>query len=326
MPSPVEAALLRPGEVVWGMQLPVQAQSTLFAEPWERDAGPKEIEAVARAADESGFYYVAVCDHFAIPRRLVGAMGATWYDTMTTLAYLAAKTSRTRLLTHVLVIAHRHPLVMAKSIATLDALSGGRVIVGVGAGHVPEEFALFGHDFESRGKLLDEGIEALAACLEEEYPSLPDGAMGLDGSWALSPRPVQEPRPAIWVGGSSPAAVRRAARLGDGWLPQGTPRKDLPPLIEMLVREREIAGRGPIDLGTITEWLYVGTPAWDLGRPCVTGSPAELAESLAAYLHMGVQQLQVRFPSRSASELADQVRVFGEQVGPLLRQEAAARQ
>jgi len=323
-PSLGEAALLAPGAVVWGMQLPVQAQSSLFAEPWERSAGPEEIVAVAQAADRAGAYYVAVCDHFAIPRRLVEAMGAMWYDTTTTLAYLAGLTERTRLLTHVLVLAHRHPLLIAKALATLDRLSGGRLIVGVGAGHVPEEFALLGTPFEQRGRLLDDAIRGLAASLEHEYPALPDGAQGLDGSWAVAPRPVQQPRPAIWVGGSAPAAVRRAARMGDGWLPQGTPRHQMPPLLGLLRQERAAAGKGPIDVGTITEWLYVGTPSWDVGRRCVSGTADQLAESLGEYVAMGVQQLQVRFPSRSVDELVDQVEAFGAEVGPLLGQMAAA--
>ncbi|HAM01778.1 MAG TPA: LLM class F420-dependent oxidoreductase, partial [Acidimicrobiaceae bacterium] len=99
-----------------------------------------------------------VCDHTAIPRRLADAMSTTWYDTVATLGWLAGITSRVRLLSHVYVAALRHPLRAAKEFATLDALSGGRLIVGVGTGHVTEEFALAGVDFARRGALLDEAI------------------------------------------------------------------------------------------------------------------------------------------------------------------------
>ncbi len=321
------SAILSAGQVVYGMQLPVQAQSSLFAEPWERYAGAAELAEVARAADEAGFFYVGVCDHVAIPRRLAEALGTTWYDTMTTLGFLAGITRRTRLLSHVLVVAHRHPLVTAKAIATLDKLSEGRAILGVGAGHVPEEFGLFGTSFERRGSLLDESIRAISAALQDEFPLLGDGELGLDGSWGVSPRPIQKPRPPVWVGGSSPAAVRRAARLGDGWLPQGTARRDLPALIALLRRERDASGRQAaemaIDVGTITEWIYVGKPSWDLGRRCISGSSEEIAGSLREYVDMGVGHLQVRFPSRSVDELVDQVRAFGAEVGPLLTADPA---
>ena len=98
------------GEVVYGMQLPIQSQSSLYVEPWELKAGPEEIAQVAKAADRSGFLYVGVCDHTAIPRRLADAMGTIWYDTTATLGWLAALTTRTHLLSHVLVLAQRHPL------------------------------------------------------------------------------------------------------------------------------------------------------------------------------------------------------------------------
>src|ERR1700736_3144334 len=144
------------GQVVYGMQLPVQAQSEMFVADWERTSGPDELIAMAAKADEMGFFYIAVCDHIAIPRRLAPAMGTTWYDTIATLGFLAALTTRVRLLSHVWVAAYRHPLASAKAFATLDHLSGGRVIVGVGAGHVAGEFTNLGVAFERRGRLLDE--------------------------------------------------------------------------------------------------------------------------------------------------------------------------
>lgn len=297
--------LVPPGEVVVGIQLPVQAQSRYFVEPWERDAGPGGIAAVARAADEAGMSYVAVCDHVAIPRELAPGMGAVWYDPVATLGWLAGQTRRTRLLSSVFNLTYRSPWVAAKAFATLDRLSAGRVVIGVGAGHVQAEFAALGVDFHRRGALLDDALVTLDRALREEW---------VDGL-TVAPRPVQVPRPPIWVGGSSPAAVRRAARLADGWLPQGTPREQLPPLVELFRAER---GDDTGDIGAITEWLYVGTPGWKPARPCVAGPPERLAEALRRWTALGVNHLQVRFPSRSAQELADQTRAFGEQVAPLL--------
>ncbi|ONH62048.1 LLM class F420-dependent oxidoreductase [Frankia sp. CcI49] len=307
------------GALAFGIQLPIQAQSSLFAEPWEATATPDDLAAIARAADEHGFLYVAVCDHVAIPRRLAAAMGTTWYDSVATLSWLAAATTRVRLLSHVYNLAYRHPLVTAKAFATLDRLSAGRVILGVGAGHVADEFAGLGLDFARRGRMLDDAIEVVDAALRTEFPTAANDSFTVDGQLGLAPRPVQDPRPPLWIGGSSPAAVRRAARLGDGWLPQGTPLDQLPPLVELLRTERAAAGvTQPCDIGAITDWLHLGQPTWDVGRPCRAGTPARLAEHLRRYRDVGVDHLQVRFPSRGPVELIDQIAAFGSEVGPLL--------
>jgi probable F420-dependent oxidoreductase len=304
--------------LAYGMQLPVQSQSTIYAEPWEATAGPADLVAVARAADRAGFAYLASCDHVAVPRRLAPAMSTVWYDPVATLAYLAGVTEHVRLLSHVAIVALRHPLLTAKQYATLDHLSGGRLILGVGAGHVPEEFAALGVDFEHRGAVLDETIDALRAALgPEEFPEH-HGKLYDFAELGQRPRPAQERVP-IWVGGSSPAAVRRAALKGDGWLPQGDPRDRLPAQITRLRRLREEAGiEGESTVGAITEPLYVGEPAWDVGRRTLTGPPDALAESLRAYRAMGVHQIQVRFRCRSRTELTDQITAFGAEVAPHL--------
>lgn len=307
-----------PVSPAYGIQLPVQSRSTIYAEPWEADAGPADLVEIARAADRAGFAYVAACDHVAIPRRLAEAMSTVWYDPVATLAHVAAVTTRVRLLSHVAVVGLRHPLLTAKQYATLDHLSGGRLILGVGAGHVREEFEALGADFERRGAVLDETIDALRAALgPQEFPSHHGKFYDFE-ELGQRPRPAQSRVP-LWVGGSSPAAVRRAALRGDGWLPQGDPRDRLPAQIERIRRLRAEAGvEQPCTLGAITEPLYVGTPAWDVGHRTLTGPPRALADSLRAYGEMGVDQIQVRFRCRSRTELVDQISAFGAEVGPLL--------
>src|SRR4051812_16000466 len=243
--------IVPPGELVFGIQLPVQAQSKYFVEHWELSAGPAEVASVAQAADRAGFFYVAVCDHVVIPDELAPRMSAVWWDTIATLGWLAALTTQTRLLSSVFNLTYRHPLVGANSFATLDLISGGRAIIGVGAGHVEQEFAALGVDFASRGRLLDEALVVLDEALTKG---------SVDGM-QLAPGPVQQPRPPIWVGGGAPAAVRRAARLADGWLPQGTPLDQMPALVDLYRSER---GDSTGDIGAISEWLHVGTPAWDV--------------------------------------------------------------
>ncbi|MFF4630141.1 LLM class F420-dependent oxidoreductase [Streptomyces griseorubiginosus] len=303
----------------YGIQLPIQSQSTIYAEPWEAEATPADLAGIARAADRAGFDYIAACDHVAIPRRLAPAMSTIWYDPVATLAFLAAVTERARLLSHVAVVGLRHPLLTAKQYATLDHLSGGRLVLGVGAGHVQEEFEALGVDFAHRGAVLDESIDALRSALgPEEFPEHHGKLYDFEGL-GQRPRPAQSRVP-LWVGGSSPAAVRRAALKGDGWLPQGDPRDRLPAQIERIRRLREEAGlEGPFTVGAIAEPLYVGTPTWDVGRRTLSGAPGALAESLRAYRAMGVDQIQVRFRSRSSTELLDQIEEFGTEVGSSLK-------
>ncbi|WP_409236609.1 TIGR03619 family F420-dependent LLM class oxidoreductase [Streptomyces sp. PA5.6] len=300
------------------MQLPVQSQSSMYVEGWEAGAGAADLVELARVADRTGFAYIATCDHIAIPRHLAEAMSTVWYDPVATLAHLAAVTENVRLMSHVAIVGLRHPLLSAKQYATLDHLSGGRLILGVGAGHVQEEFEALGVDFARRGPLLDETIDALRAALgPEEYPEYSGETFAFKDLGQL-PRPAQTRVP-LWVGGSSPAAVRRAATRADGWLPQGDPRDKLPAQIARIKSLREEAGiAGPFTIGAITEPLYVGKPRWPVGRRTLSGEPDALAESLRAYAAMGVDQIQVRFRSRSRTELTDQMAAFAADVAPHL--------
>jgi probable F420-dependent oxidoreductase len=303
---------------VYGMQLPVQSQSTIYVQPWELSAGPDELAAVALACEAADFFYVGVCDHTFIPDRLADAMSTTWYDTVATLGWLAGITSDIRLLSHIYVIALRHPLRSAKEFATLDVLSGGRVICGVGAGHVTEEFDQMGPEFDHRGQTTDEAIAGLANGLVNEYPVM-DGPRWKASGLGLKPRPVQSPRPPIWAGGSSPAALRRTARFADGWLPQS-----LGPNVELLSTLRQMRDEyrngAPLDIGGIADCLYVGTPPAGLELPkgTVAGPPEQVAEYLRPFAEAGVGQVQVRFPSRSVEELCDQIAAFAGLVAPLV--------
>ncbi len=289
--------------VAFGMQLPIQSQSTIYVQPWEPDAGVAELVQVARACEAAGFDYVAVCDHVAIPADKAGAMSTTWWDTIATLSYLAAVTERVRLLSHVYVLPYRHPLTSAKAWATLDRLSSGRAILGVGTGHVEGEFEALGVPFAARGRLLDEAIDAVRAALDDE-----------DGQ---RPRPVQAHLP-IWVGGSSKPAMRRAAERGDGWLPQGPPEGGMAAGIAF-IREHRAATRGdePIVLGALSGPLHVGDPTWEAPR-CVRGPAEKLAGYLRGIADDGVDQIQVGFVSRSADELCDQIAAFATDVAPLV--------
>ena len=314
------ASIVPDGVLAYGIQLPVQAKSKTFVEDWELSAGADELAAIVRKADEAGFFYVAVCDHLAVTKPLDAHMGTTWYDTVATLGWISALTERVRLLSHVYVMSYRHPLHTAKSFMTLDELSGGRAILGVGAGHLEGEFDLLGLDFTGRGAVTDAAIDVIREAFTNEYPDVDTSFWGHLHDAGMAPRPRQDSVP-IWVGGSSKPALRRAAERGDGWLPQGTPRADLPGQIEYLLEHRRrTRGDDPIDLGATLapEYLYIGEPQWDVGDATVSGSPAQLADSLNEFGAMGVNHLQLRFRSRSLTELLDQMDAFHRDVAPLL--------
>jgi len=319
IPLPTQVVPVLPsGRLVFGMQLPIQSQSTIYTQTWETSAGPDELAAVALACEAAGFFYVGVCDHTFIPERLAGAMSTTWYDTVATLGWLAGVTSTIRLLSHIYVVALRHPLRAAKEFATLDALSHGRIICGVGAGHVTEEFDQMGPPFDRRGPVTDEAIVGLVAGLVDEFPIL-DGPTWTASGFGLKPRPVQMPRPPIWTGGSTPAALRRTARFADGWLPQSLgPNADL--LADLHRMREEYRPGAPLDVGAIAAPFHLGpqTAGSDLPAGTVTGTPEQIAEYLEPYSAAGVGQVQVRFPTRSVEEQCDQIAAFGETVVPLV--------
>jgi probable F420-dependent oxidoreductase len=303
-----------PGRLAYGLQLPVAAQSTVFAQPWERDAGTTELVRVAKACDRAGFFYVAACDHVCVPRDHAAAMSTVWYDTVATLGFLAAATKRVRLMSYVWIPAYRHPLVTAKAFLTLDALSGGRVILGCGAGHLEGEFATLGVPFAERGRRMDEALDVVVKAFLDEYPEH-EGRTWTVRDVGLRPRPVQRPRPPVWIGGNTPAALKRAAHRGDGWVPQGTfPAQ----VAEIKAHRRKMRGDDPIEIGANSPWLYVGTPGFEMPPGSVTGAGETIAASLRELRGMGADVCGVRFRSRSCDELCDQIDAFGREVAPHL--------
>ena len=179
---------------------------------------------VARAADKAGFDYLAVTDHLITPRNqiskypytisgaMVGMDDGHCLDQLTTVAFLAACTEKIRLLTSVMVVPHRPAVLAAKMLATIDVLSNGRLILGVGAGWMQEEIETLGAQFETRGKLTDETLAAFKELWTKPAPAF-DGSYVKFKDVVFEPKPIQKPHPPIWIGGAADATVRRAAEL-----------------------------------------------------------------------------------------------------------------
>lgn len=176
----------------------------------------------ARAAEAAGFDAVYVTDHPAPDQRWLDGGGHHALEPTVALSFAAAATSRVRLQTNVYVAAYRNPFLGAKAIASLDALAGGRVILGVAAGYLRPEFGALGVDFDERNDLLDEAIGIMRRVWSEDAVEV-EGRHFRSRAVTMRPRPVRPGGPPIWIGGNSTAAIRRAVALGDGWVPFPNP-------------------------------------------------------------------------------------------------------
>jgi probable F420-dependent oxidoreductase len=314
----MSGSIVPEGRLVWGMQMPIQMLSQSLREPWEVDATVADLVAVAQAADAAGAFFGSSCDHVAVPLNdYTRHMTPEWFDPFATLGFLAAHTQTMRLLSSVVIASYRHPLVTSKAFLTLDHLSGGRAVLGLGTGHVEGEFDALDVSFAERGAITNETVDAVRAAFESEYSSFSGEHFAYEGM-GQRPRPVNGTIP-IWIGGSSKPALRRVAERGDGWIPQGTPRAKMKECVDYIRSHRDKARPGhPLDLGFFPEFVYVGDASWDLGPYRLTGSPEAIAESMREATTYGCNVLHVHFRSRDRHELTDQITRFGAEVAPLL--------
>ena len=290
---------------------------------------PTLLRLVTRA-DALGFDSVWVGDHIVIPRQIASAYPYSPTGTppfrpdepalepLTLLSYLAGCTSRVQLGVSVLIVPHRNPLYAAKALSTLDALSGGRVICGVGSGWMREEFDALGLNFARRGDETDEWVRIFKACWLESEPEY-HGQLYAFSKVKFEPKPVQKPHPPIWVGGNSRRAMRRAVELGDAWHP-GWSRPD-----QLAAQRRELeamaakAGRDPatIDLTLLRPVQILDRPAEGLRRALI-GTPEQVAEDIRSYETVGVSHLVLGFRTTNGQEMLQQVERFAAEVRPQL--------
>jgi probable F420-dependent oxidoreductase len=181
-------------------------------------AHPENFSEWAREAESLGYHFLGVSDHVALTKDVSSQYPAPFYDPFTLLAWLSGITRTIELGTTVAIVPYRSPLQLARVGANLDRLSGGRFILGVGVGWAREEFDALGIPFGKRGAMTDEYLEALLELWTKDEASYRGSYVRFE-SVETGPRPVRAPHPPIWVGGSSDAAIRRAARYGDAWHP-----------------------------------------------------------------------------------------------------------
>lgn len=315
------SAINAAGEWTFGIQLPIQTLTRTLVDPWEDDATVGDLVTIAKLCDSTGFGFIGVCDHIAVPDNDYAAhMTTTWYDTVATLGFLAAHTERVRLLSTVFVAAYRHPLATASAFGTLDHLSGGRAILGVGAGHVEAEFEALGIDFSTRGRRLDEILDAVRGAFGEEYVSHSGSFFEYENA-GVGPGPVNDLP--IWIGGSGQASWKRTGRVGDGWIPMGLDKSDYQEAIDVMTSAAAEAGRGDValDVGYMPPWCYLLGPAPEgLPPTMLAGGPEALAEDILAAREAGANTMHLKFRSRTLAEYLEQIEAFVEVVVPAVEE------
>jgi probable F420-dependent oxidoreductase len=292
---------------------------------------------IATEGEAMGFDYLTMTDHVVLPDTKVpgypySESGEFYeeapierHEQIVGMAWIAAKTSRIRLVAAVLVVPHRPAVLAAKMLATLDVLSGGRLVVGIGAGWLKTEFdAVVTTPFPERGKVTDEYIDAFRLLWTEHAPRFDGRYTKIDGI-VLEPKPVQKPHPPIWVGGEGPAALRRAARIGNAWYPIGSNNQHLldtlPRLragIAKLRKATSDAGRDPqsVEVAFRVKRYGAAVPpkASDGERRLFSGSEADLIGDLRALKEMGVTAIDIDFGRPTADAVIAEMKRFRQAV------------
>lgn len=299
------------------------------------------IVSLAQQGEGMGFDIVSVSDHIVVPTTIdsiypynesgefVSSASGEYMEQLATISYLAGITSTIKLLTSVMVLPHRSPVLAAKILSTIDVLSRGRLIVGVGVGWMREEFDAIGAPpYAERGAVGNEYLRAFKELWTSDNPSF-EGEYCSFSNIAFAPKPVQQPHPPLWIGGESPPALRRAAQLGDAWYPICSnprfPVGTFAQLVDYMSRVRanaEAAGRDPatLDFAYSVNW-YDDTQAQqgdDGDRRLLTGDPQQVAADIRRLQDMGVNHLMLNFPADSLDATLKGMDRFANKVKPLL--------
>ncbi len=280
----------------FGLVPPLVHRNPRFDPPaWETTAQIDDLAAIARRADELGFDFMCFPGHVAIPEDVGAVRGLVYWDPVATMSYIAAHTSRLKLCAYVVVLGYYHPLQIAKSYGSVDRLSGGRVILGVGVGSLQQEFELLGAPFEDRGPRADDALKALRASLSQRTPEYHGTYYDYEG-FVVEPHAVQEHVP-IWVGGRTGRSLRRALELADGWSPFKLKLDELRPMLE--------AHRAAIEARPAFDLIFPPDPPLD-----THGDPDETDAVVSAYRAAGATGLTLRFVHTSRDQYLDQLEAF----------------
>jgi probable F420-dependent oxidoreductase len=260
---------------------------------WEKDASVEDIGRVAEAADRLGYHHMTCSEHIGLPSSETARRGARYWDPLATFGYLSARTKQIRFATMTLVLGYHHPLEIVKRYGTLDHVSGGRLILGLGVGSLKEEFDLLGAPFEDRGVRGDDALRALRAALPSNEPTY-DGEFYSFGGLTVDPCALQSHVP-FWIGGRTKRSLRRAVTLADGWSPFY------------------------VSIDTAAEWMktFDVPPGFELVMPAdqplnPIGEPGQTKETLEALAAGGTTTVSARFVHQSLEHYLEQIHALAE--------------
>ncbi len=300
-------------------------------------ATPEAIRAIARNAEDLGFGVLTISDHIVVPRTIeskypyspdggwAGGRTGDCFEQLSVLNYLAGVTEKARLLTSIMVVPHREPIMAAKAIATADQLSGGRVELGIGTGWMAEEFALLKTEpYAERGAVTDEYIRAFKELWTAENPSF-EGKYVQFRDIFFEPKTIQAGGPPIWVGGESGRALRRLAALGDVWYPiaGGNPKAPLDTLtgydsaLAKLRGAAETIGRDPASIGLAYSAMAHSPKEAESpqgGRMLMTGSADARQADAGALAERGVSTMIVNVAAGNLEAALERQGKFAEEV------------
>jgi len=296
---------------------------------------PNALSDIAKLGDRLGFFCMVMPDHVLQPNQVnstypysltgdileAGQSGdGEWPEQITTLAYLAGITDQIKLVTSVMIIPYRNPILTAKMLSTLDMLSKGRLILGAGVGWMEEEFELLDTEpFAERGAVTNEYLRAFIELWTSDNPTF-EGKYVNFSDITFLPKPVQKPHPPIWIGGQSKPAIRRAAQIGDAWHPVGAiPAAPLEPEelaenLALLHNYAEKAGRDPSQIQVSVKAPLYDSNNSDGSRRRFTGSPDEVRQDVQTYADVGVTHLIFDFRTADPHQTEDRMAQFSEEV------------
>ena len=277
---------------------------------------------VAKTAEELGFDSLWVSDHIVIPESHQG-FGDVFYEPLTTLTYVAACTSKILLGTSVIILPYRNPIVLAKILSTLDVLSGGRVILGIGVGWLKDEFDALGVSYKERGPITDECIEVLKVLWTKEQPSF-KGKYYNFSEIRFIPRPVQKPCIPLWVGGNSKRAIERAVNAGDGWHSVGLTPEEIKERINYINKlssrkkrktsDFVISLRKNLQINNISNKEIKKVE----DKETLRGTSDKIAEGIDRYKDSGVSHLVFQILSGRLEEIIRTMELFTNDIKPAL--------
>jgi len=290
-------------------------------------ASAQLIADVAQEAESLRFDSVWVTDHVIVPVHHV-ERGHIFYEALMTLAFVSSITRTVAMGTTVLATPTRNPVVLAKEVATLDALSGGRVILGVGTGWIREELEAVSVAWTERGRFLDEGIQVLRHLWGQEGPISFSGRYTNFREMLFEPKPARRGGPPIWVGGMTDPSLRRVARTADGWLPWAVSAEELRGGAEKIRamsggRAITLACFSPADIGSKSIEGYVG--ALGEHHRVITGSPDQVVHTIEDFRKRGLEHLALSFrdvrlfKDETPDLLLKQMRLFAREIMPAFR-------